>query len=245
MSVTEGGALVSVTRGLSLGWGRRSCRRAGRGRGSRGAGRARRAVGRTRRSRPDTAGGTPRRRADRAVPLAQLQAREGSGRHRAGRRGIPIAGEHADERVGARDGVVAQWSELRGIPALGIGGAAAREGLHRRRPDRLTQVAQSLRCEVVVIAGQRVVAGRGQDPVTGRAATPTTGRTAGLTLDDGTRCGKRIEMAADSGRSQRDHHPERRRSHRAVLGHRGEHSRAGARFGIRQRVLDIHHTSMS
>jgi hypothetical protein len=157
----------------SLGWGCRSCRHRRRGRWWRGVGRGGRAPGRWPRSRPRTAG-------DRAVLLAQLlgggqAVEERQGAHR---RGVPLGGEDAGQRLGR--GQVGVGRGDGGVVALDEGHPAPGELHHGLVAAGLGEVAERLHGQVVVLLVEVVATGVGDREDLRRAPAPTVRRRPGV-----------------------------------------------------------------
>ena len=192
-----------------------------------------------------------RRVLHRAVPLAQLDARQRASADGTRGGGETVAAQQVDERLGPSGRVVADGSQLSGIPLLEHRHPSAGEVGDGLGAGVLGEVVQDLDGERVVVRLERLVP-RLRDDVGAGGTTPAAASTHWLVLDDSPLLDERVEMATD-GRRRQVHVPtELGSGDRALCGDHVQNAGSGARLERRRRVAvpclarraltDKHHT---
>ena len=177
---------------------------------------------------------------DRAVALAELDAGEATGSDGSGGGGEAVRGQRGDEGARPGCGVGARGGEQPGIPGLESGDARAREVRDGVGADRVLEVVQGLGGQRVVVRRKGLVAGVGDDEGAGGAAAAAGPSTARVVLDDTTLLGQGVEVTADRGCGQAEPPADLRSGDRPVLGHDGQHPRAGALLQVPRGRLVVH-----
>ena len=187
----------------------------------------------------------------RAVPLAQLDARQRASADGTRGGGEAVAAQQVDERLGPCARVVADGSQLSGLPLLESRHPSAGEVGNGLGAGVLGEVVQDLDSERVVVRLERLVP-RLRDDV-GACGTPATTTSARrLVLDDSPLLDERVEVATDGRRGQVHMPTELGSGDRALCGDHVQNSGSGARLERRRQVAvprlarraltDKHHT---
>lgn len=187
----------------------------------------------------------------RAVPLAQLDARQGAGADGTRGGGEAVAGQQVDERLGPCGRVFAGGCQLSGIPLLDGRHPRASEVGNSLGPGVLGEVLQDFDGERVVVRLERLVPCLGDD-VGASGATPTSASADRLVLDDGPLLDERVEVATDGRRRQVEVPAELGSGDRALRRDHVQDSGSGARLErrpnvavlrlVRGTLTDKHHT---
>ena len=188
--------------------------------------------------------------ADWAMALAHLHARQAADadRSRGGREAI--TGQRRDQSLGPCLRLRACGTHVTGIPTLQLGGAPTGKARDGVAAGTLTQEAQRVDREVVIVGRERVMARRGDDPHAGRAAATPRRRCTdrGIALDNRSLGCEGVQVPAHTSRGETQVSTERRSADRTTLRDRREDTLARAPFGrggVSPRRLDIHYISMT
>lgn len=190
----------------------------------------------------------------RAVPLAQLDARQGAGADGTRGGGEAVAAQQVDERLGPCGRVFAGGCQLSGIPLLDRRHPRASEVGNGLGAGVLGEVLQDFDGERVVVRLERLVSCLGDD-VGASGPTPTSASADRLVLHDGPLLDERVEVATDGRRRQVEVSAELGSGDRALGRDHVQDSGSGARLErramvsmvtvlrlVRGTLTDKHHT---
>ena len=175
----------------------------------------------------------------RAVPLAQLDARQRAGPDGTRGGGETVVGQQVDECLGPCGRIVAGGSQLSGIPLLDRRHPGAGEIGDGLGAGVLGEVVQDFHCERVVVRLERQVP-RLRDDVGASGPTPAPASANRLVLDDGSLLDERVEVATDGRRRQVKVSAELGSGDRALGGDHVQNSGSGARLERRREVALLH-----